>query len=149
MPIVIGTGGFDISTLDNIGSDLKRFDVYKHEVVASGNRRQPRKYQRQSPNSQRDGYFLTGSTLLLTPKGRTENVIISYQTKTTRVSSSDSLSSQLLLLDQDMEQTVIEYIKFVFYDGQYQFDKKQEAEDRFLEELKRFFSFPAVTYNIY
>ena len=135
--------GFDISTLANIGSDYKRFEVYVDEVKPQ-NIRPLRHY-----SSQGKGYFLEGTTLFMTPNKKAENVIIFYQRKTTRLASSTDLTTVTLAVDQDLEDTFQEYLKTVFYDGQFQFDRKQESEGLFLGKLQAFFGFSAKTRNIY
>ena len=137
---VVSSTGFDVSTLPNIANIRNRFEVYIDAV-------KPENYiPLKNPDNEERGYYLTGNILFLNPAeltdGKNQNVVFLYQRKTDRTDKSVALEDAPLLLDQDLELDVQEFITSVFYDGQFQFDRKQEAEDRFLGELQRYLTPP-------
>jgi hypothetical protein len=100
----------------------------------------------------REGFTILGDgKIYLTPSGNSESVIIFYDKVTPSVTIGSSLSDHTLLIDKDLEQTLRRYVRYTFYEGQYQDGLAQENEQKFLEEMTRYFKMgaKAVVFNSY
>jgi len=129
----VTSSGYDISGLTNIGTFDEGFTVYKNEVKTQNI------LPRMSQSDQREGYFIQGNTLYLTPNKKSASIIILYQKKTTRLPLTQDLSAHTVEIDQDLEMALKLYIRQSFYDGKYQFDLRADAENAALAEVQRYF----------
>lgn len=132
--ISITSSGYDLANLTNIGT-FHGLKVFKGEQ-----RVQDILPLRFKGSSQR-GYYIEGSTLYLTPEtDATATIYIDYFTKTYRVETDAVLEDETLQIDQDLERALRVYLKHSFYEGEYQFDLRDDAENKAMVELDRYFN---------
>ena len=129
----ITSTGYDLTTLSNIGSP--DITVYKTSIST------PNILTKRFPGSTRPGYYLMDNKLFLTPTPTgTETVYVLYPKKSTRVALGTDLSTHTLQIDQDLEKAVLRYFEALFYEGEYQYDMRNDAEQKATEELERYFA---------
>ncbi len=130
----IGSAGYDLANLSDL-SNLKTLKVWKDSIKTKN------LLGKTFQGSSKNGYHILGQTLHLTPEP-TDNVdiFIGYITKTTRVSSTAILSDHTLQIDQDLERCLRKYLRHSFFEGEYQFDLRNDAENKAMEEMERYFS---------
>lgn len=131
--INITSSGYDLSGLTNIANYKEGFRVYK-DAVKTGNT-----LLRMHPASQKDGYYLEGNTLYLTPNKASDEIFIEYRTKGARVALGTTLSDHTLQINQDLETAFREYVRKSFYDGSYEFDLESQAVQKALAEIENYF----------
>jgi len=135
--VAVSAAGYTLTGLSSIGSDNVK--VYKGSALAdvSPSNLLPERLF----DSQEAGWCILGDgKLYITPFGQSESVVIFYDAATPRVAVGSKLSAHVLLIDIDLEQTLRRYVRYTFYEGQYQDALAQENEQKFLEEMTRYFS---------
>jgi len=135
--VAVTSAGYTLTGLTDIGSDNVK--VYKGTALTdvSPSTLLPER----NFDDQKAGWCLLGDgKLYITPFGGAESVVIFYDKKTPRVAVGSTLSAHVLLIDIDLEQTLRRYVRYTFYEGQYQDGLAQENEQKFLEEMTRYFS---------
>jgi len=138
--VTVTSAGYDITGLSNIGSDNVR--LYKGSTLADvkPNNLLPRRLF----DDQNSGWCILGDgKLYITPFGESEAVIIFYDKITPKVAIGSTLADHTLQIDQDLEQSLRRYLRYTFYEGQYQDGLAQENEQKFIEELTRYFKMGA------
>ena len=133
--ITLTSSGYDLSNLTDIGT-LEGLRVYQ------GTRKAQNIVPKRFKGSTQKGYFLVDSTLYFTPLftgTQSVTIYIDYVKKTDRVAVGATLSAQTLQIDQDLERALRMYLKHSFYDGEYQFGLRDDAEDKALQEIQRYF----------
>jgi len=129
----VSSAGYDLTTLADIGSpDIK---AYKDSVSVANT------LTKRFPASQRTGYYLLDNVLFLTPEpAGSETVVVLYHKKSTRVALGTALSSHTLQIDQDLEKAVLDFFGVLFYEGEYQYDLRNDAKQMAMEEMERYFA---------
>ena len=133
--ITLTSSGYDLSNLTDIGT-LEGIKVYDTE------KRSRNIIPRRFKGSVTKGYYLVGSTLYLTPlmtSSQSKTIYMDYVTKTDRVASGSTLSDHTLQIDQDLERAFRKYLRHSFFDGEYQFGLRDDAEDKAMQEITRYF----------
>lgn len=131
--LLVGSSGYDLTQLTDIGT-TDRLRVFLSE------RKSQKLLGRFLPGSRERGYYIVGDTLYLLPEpSSNETVYVDYYKKTTRVADSTTLSSHTLQIDQDLERALRLYLKHSFFDGEYQYGLRDDAETRAIEEMERYF----------
>lgn len=133
--ITLTSSGYDLSNLTNIGT-LEGLKVYL------GLRTTTNMIPKRFKGSLQTGYYLVGSTLFWTPlmsDTASRTIYIDYVTKTTRIATTASLADHTIEIDQDLERALRKYLRHSFFDGHYQFDLRNDAEDKAFQELQRYF----------
>ena len=134
--VSVPSDGYDITSLSNIGSDNVK--VYKGSTL--GDVQPGSLLPQRNFDDQHAGWTILGDgKLYITPFGKTENVVIFYDRITPKVAIGATLANTTLLVDQDLEQSLRRYVRYTFYEGQYQDGLAQENEQKFIEELTRYF----------
>ena len=130
----IDNTGYDLAGLTDLGN-IKSLKVWNGDKLSQNLR------MRTFEGSNKQGYYLGGQTLFLTPViTDSQPLYISYIKKTARVAQGAILANQPLLIDQDLERALRLYLKHSFFEGGYQFDLRDDAENKAIEEITRYFS---------
>ena len=131
--LTVVDSGYDLGLLTDIG-ETKGIRVWKDSIKTQN------KLNRTFQGSVKQGYYISGQTLFITPTPTTDQTLyISYPTKTTRIASTAVLADNLLQIDQDLERALRMYLKHSFYEGEYQFDLRNDAENKAMIEMQRYF----------
>ena len=133
--VSVDANGFDLAGILDLGSDRRGFQVYKNSIDSKN------RLFRRHPASSFDGFYIINNKVFMTnlPSIGTQNIQILYMTKTTKLSL-DAPITTVLAIDQDLELALRQYVRNIFYDGQYQIGLRQEAENKTIEELSRYFA---------
>lgn len=138
----VTASGYALSGLTNLGSTDEGFRVYEDDEV------KPQKMlEKVHPSAQGKGYYIEAGNLYLSKK-ESGTVTIEYTKKTDRTAIGTDLTTVTLAMDQDLEQAWHRYLMFTFYDGEYQFDMRADAEDRAIQELQRYYNRPPNMVNL-
>lgn len=131
--LTVVDSGYDLGLLTDIG-ETKGIRVWKDSIKTQN------KLNRTFQGSVKQGYYISGQTLFITPTPTTDQTLyISYPKKTTRIASTAVLADNLLQIDQDLERALRMYLKHSFYEGEYQFDLRNDAENKAMIEMQRYF----------
>jgi len=131
--LTVSESGYDLGNLTDIG-ETQGIRVWKDSIKTQN------KLNRTFQGSAKQGYYISGQTLFLTPAPTTSQTLyISYPKKTTRIASDAILANNLLQIDQDLERALRAYLKHSFYEGEYQFDLRDDAENKAITEMQRYF----------
>lgn len=132
--VTIGSSGYALSNLTNLGSDANQIFLYSGSVKVENI------LPLVAPDSSNTGYYISGGYIYLRPSGTEKDVIIQYTTKTGQVALGADLADTAFAFDKDAEMIFDRWMRSMFYDGEFQYDKMSLYEDKFYQELKRFFS---------
>lgn len=131
--ISVTSSGYDLTQISDIATVDEGFIVYRGSVK-KGN-----EMANVGKNSGEDGYYLMGNTLYL--NSGSGSIVVEYQAKSPRITSSTALSDHTLKIDQDLEETVFRYVAAHFLEGQFRIDGLEPMQnDKFFSELTQYFN---------
>ena len=139
--IAITTSGYDLlANIPTMGSDEEGLRVYINEI-------RPLNLLKETEigSNQRGYYILSDGKLYLTPEGNGSGTIAIAYTKATTRFPDGQASSTLVPIDQDAEQLAEEYIVSRFYNRENQDGLRIDFEERFFDEMTRYFRKPTRT----
>jgi len=125
--------GYDLSLLTNPANFIDGFKVYM------GSRSSKDILLRRFPSTAKQGYYIEQNTLFGTNISFPKDIVIEYKLKGTRVALGTGLSTHTLQINQDLEKAVRKYVRMSFFNGEYQFDLRDDAENAALQEIQRYF----------
>jgi len=134
--IAVTSSGYDITSLTNIGSD----NIKVYEGTSMSDVKPANFIPERNPEDQETGWYVLGDGKMYMTQLESKSVVVIYDKKTPRVTVGSTLASHTLEIDQDLEQTLRRYCNYTFYEGQYQQNLYEENEQKFIEELTRYFS---------
>jgi hypothetical protein len=135
--ISLTASGTDLTTLTNIGDYVQGFNVYTDSVGIAN------RLVRRFPASGKKGYYISGNMLYGLNLADPQDIVIEYKTKGSRVAIGTNLASHTLQINQDLERAARKYVRASFFDGEYQFYLRDDAEDKAMQEIQRYFDAPA------
>lgn len=139
----ITSAGFDLLTnITDLGSDEEGFRVYRGDI------RRDNLLTETEFGSRKRGYFIQEGKLFITPSSSdAQNTSITYVQATTRFPLTQALNT-ILPIDQDVEWAFEEFVLSRFYNRSNQDDLRDEAQERYIDELERYFAKPFRTVTL-
>ena len=131
--IALDSNGYDLTQLTNPANWIDGFKVYKDTREITN------VLLRRFPSTSKQGYYIEGDTLYSSNISLPQNIVIEYRTKGARVALGTDLSTHTLQINQDLEKAVRKYVRMSFFNGEYQFDLRDDAENMAMQEIQRYF----------
>jgi hypothetical protein len=133
--ISIDSSGYDLSLITDLGDTEIGFQVYMDTLEAHNQ-------LNLTDRASRDrGYYIQGGKLYITPTPTgTDTFYVVYMKKSDQIMSDTALDSFSLPFPRQLDSAVYRYISSVFYDGEFQFDQREDQRRLFMEELRRVFT---------
>lgn len=128
--LAIDANGYDLTQITDLGETEAGF-----QVLEDGDKR--KELHNVGSMSLDRGYFIEGETLYL---NKASNAQIVYLKSNPHIVASDNMEQFTLPFPRRLDKAVYTYLMETFYDGSFEFEKRNDARNQFIQEVRRVFT---------